>query len=244
MEIYHPKDEELLREMKRVRRVLKQRRLFWGLMITLVLMCVFGWFVYHQYCTLAVMKGPAMGETLPDGSLVLVWRNNGGEAFGRGDIVLYETEDGAQIKRILAVENDQVVVGLRTRVNGEYINEPYAIGRNADADISIRRMAIDTGKLFVQGDQRSLSVDSRSRAYDTIEVKDVIGTVRFVLWPYYRFGEVKPDAGEEAVLQVTETPVPEATEEEPPALTEAPVSTTATDPENGNPEEESQGGGT
>ncbi len=190
MEIYHPKDEELLREMKRVRRVLKQKRLLWGLIITLMLTAVFGWFVFHRYCSLAVMRGPAMGETLPDGSLVLVWRNEG-EKYRQGDIVLYETEQGTQIKRVLAVEGDQVVVGLRTRVNGEYIEEPYAIGRNADADISIRRETVDEGKLFVQGDQRSLSVDSRNRDYDTISEEKVTGTVRFILWPYYRFGEVK-----------------------------------------------------
>ena len=63
MEIYHPKDEELLREMKRVRRVLKRKRLLWGLLIFVVLGAVFGWFVFHRYCAIAV----ASCVMLPDG---------------------------------------------------------------------------------------------------------------------------------------------------------------------------------
>ncbi len=204
MEIYHPKDEELLREMKRVRRVLKQKRLLWGFIITLVLTSVFGWFVFYRYCTLTVMRGPAMGQTLPDGSVVLVWRNEG-EAFRQGDIILYETEEGMQIKRVMATAGDQVVVGgTHIRVNGVNIEEPYATGRNADADISYRRTVVDEDMLFVQGDQRSLSVDSRNRDYDTIREEKVVGKVRFVLWPIYKFGEIKSSEVQSTEPQSTE----------------------------------------
>ncbi len=190
MEIYHPKDDELLREMKRVRRVLKRRRLLWGFMITMVLTAVFGWFVFYRYCSLAVMRGPGMANTLPDGSLVLVIRNEG-NTYQRNDIILYETEQGSQIKRVIAAENDQVVVGPRIRVNGEYIDPTYTVGRNADAGLAIRRMTIEKGKLFVQGDQLSLSVDSRDPAYDTIDAEKVTGKVQYVLWPFYKIGEIR-----------------------------------------------------
>ena len=135
MEIYHPKDEELLREMKRVRRVLKRKRLLWGLLIFVVLGAVFGWFVFHRYCAIAVVRGDAMGDTLPDGSIVLVWREDGRDVE-RGDIILYETETGAQIKRVLALPGDQVVISPNTwiRINGDRVNEPYAIGRTRDAE--------------------------------------------------------------------------------------------------------------
>lgn len=190
MEIYHPKDDELLREMKRVRRALKRKRLITGLLVFLVLGCVFGWFVFNRYCTLAVFHGPAMGDTLADGSLVLVWRENGKEVK-QGDIVLYETGAGTQIKRVLAREGDQVVVSpyMHLRVNGVTLEEPETTGRNLDAGIRTRRLTLEEGTLFMEGDQLSLSVDSRYADYETVREDKVIGKVRFVLWPVYRIGE-------------------------------------------------------
>ena len=190
MEIYHPKDDELLREMKRVRRALKRKRLITGLLVFLVLGCVFGWFVFNRYCTLAVFHGPAMGDTLADGSLVLVWRENGKEVK-QGDIVLYETGAGTQIKRVLAREGDQVVVSpyMHLRVNGVPLEEPETTGRNLDAGIRTRRLTLEEDTLFMEGDQLSLSVDSRHADYETVREDKVIGKVRFVLWPVYRIGE-------------------------------------------------------
>ena len=49
MEIYHPRDEELLREMRRVRRAAKRRRLIWGLVIWLVLSIAAGIFLFNRF---------------------------------------------------------------------------------------------------------------------------------------------------------------------------------------------------
>ena len=191
MEIYHPKDDELLREMKRVRRALKRKRLITGLLVFLVFGCVFGWFVFNRYCTLAVFHGPAMGDTLADGSLVLVWRLNG-ETCQQGDIVLYETGAGTQIKRILAREGDQVIVSpyVHLRVNGVTLEEPETTGRNLDAGIRTRRLTMEEGTLFAEGDQLSLSVDSRFNSFGTISEESVIATAKYVIWPLNRLGKI------------------------------------------------------
>ena len=199
MEIYHPKDDELLREMKRVRRAMKRRRLAAGMLVFLVLGCVFGWFVFNRRCTLAVFRGPAMGDTLADGSLVLVQRCSG-ETCEQGDIILYETESGTQIKRVLALGGDQVIVSpyVHLRVNGVTLEEPETTGRSMDAGIRTRRLNMEEDTLFVEGDQLSLSVDSRYADYETVREGNVIGKVRYVLWPVYRIGKVE-----------TEEPVPQ-----------------------------------
>ena len=205
MEIYHPKDDELLREMKRVRRALKRKRMITGLLVFLVFGCVFGWFVFNRYCTLAVFHGPAMGDTLADGSLVLVWRLNG-ETCQQGDIVLYETGAGTQIKRILAREGDQVIVSpyVHLRVNGVTLEEPETTARNLDAGIRTRRLTMEEGTLFAEGDQLSLSVDSRHAEYETVREDKVIGKVRYVLWPIYQIGEAgakEPEPAEPEPVQ-------------------------------------------
>ncbi len=194
MEIYHPKDDELLREMKRVRRALKRRRLIAGMFVFLVLGSIFGWFVFNRYYTLAVFRGPAMGDTLADGSLVLV-RRCSGENCEHGDIILYETGTGTQIKRVLAREGDQVIVSpyVHLRVNGVTLEEPETTGRNQDAGIRTRRLNMEEGTLFVEGDQLSLSTDSRYPDYGAVREEKVIGKVRFVLWPFYRIGTMNED---------------------------------------------------
>ena len=90
MEIYHPRDEELLREMKRVRRSDRRRRLCRGLIILLTLSIAVGLFVFLRYYQLAVAHGTGMGDTLPEGSLLLVRKPEAGQVYSAGDIILYE----------------------------------------------------------------------------------------------------------------------------------------------------------
>ena len=90
MEIYHPRDEELIREMRRVRRSDRRKRLAWGLSILLILSISAGLFVFHRYYQLVVMHGPAMGATLPEGAVVLLRKSDARQTYESGDIILYE----------------------------------------------------------------------------------------------------------------------------------------------------------
>lgn len=291
MEIYHPRDEELLREMRRVRRSAKTKRLLWGLLISLALAVAAGIFVFNRYYQFAVMRGPAMADTLPSGSLVLVRRAEEGRKYTAGDILLYEKrtssiiemtilspkgktrdyceyrlfrdmgttrqyllrEDGevswvkdiskgelfttspegvleldteglpngeyflretrasygqdvlaepipvmvnnpvqTQLKRVLAAPGDRVVLSpyAETRVNGQEISRLKTSGRTADASVDARRVIVGNNDYFVQGDQLSLSVDSRSRDFDTVSRNEVLGQAEFVIWPIRAFGSL------------------------------------------------------
>ena len=90
MEIYHPRDDELLREMRRVRRADRRRRLTWGLAVLLILAVATGWFLFNRFFQLAVIHGPAMGDTLPEGALVLVRKSEPGRTYVSGDIIVFE----------------------------------------------------------------------------------------------------------------------------------------------------------
>ena len=187
------------------------------------------------------MHGPAMGETLPDGALVLV-RRTPEEGYRRGDILLYERDEGWQMKRMLAGPEDRVVLSPYSenpiRVNGEELQEPYTVGRTADAGVSTRRLTLESNEYFVAGDQRSLSVDSRNRDYGTIAKESIVGRADFILWPIYLIGEVNggeylpnsegssvpseaPEGTESTEAEAEETGTPEETAA--PAETDAPA---------------------
>ena len=291
MEIYHPRDEELLREMKRVRRSDRRKRLCMGLAVLLILSIAAGLFVFHRYYFLAVTHGAAMGDTLPEGSLVLVRRQEPGKTYTAGDVLLYEkrltkpveltilspkgktrqfcqyvlyrdvgitrqyyaaTEEGVswlpstsgalifesneegavtvgtddlqngeywllevkasygqtllkdpipfsvnnpvktQMKRVLAAPRERVVLSpyAETRVNGWEINTEYTSGRTADAAPEARRILLARDRYFVQGDQLSLSVDSRDTDYSTVTDDEILGRAEFALWPLRCFGDL------------------------------------------------------
>ena len=116
---------------------------------------------------------------------------DGGDGGRGGDIVLYETEAGYQIKRIIAKGGDNVVVNpyAGVRVNGAEENGAMLVGRHADAGFTTRRFTVPEGEYFVQGDMLSTSVDSRDREYGTVNRERIIGRAAFVLWPAGRIGE-------------------------------------------------------
>lgn len=291
MEIYHPRDEELLREMRRVRRAAKRRRLIWGLVIWLVLSIAAGIFLFNRFYLLAVVKGPAMGDTLPAGSLVLVRRAEKDTAYTAGDVLLYEKTlaspveitvlspkgkirdycryivyrdlgstrqyltrnegkvtwaakdsdadtfesdqegnlqldtDGmpngeywlkevyasygqtvlldpipfnvnnpilTQVKRVLAAPGDRIVLSPYTamRINSKALNRTFTSGRPDDVSVEARRVNVTEGEYFVQGDQLSLSTDSREKDFGNIKQEEVIGRAEFALWPIRCFGEL------------------------------------------------------
>lgn len=188
MEIYHPQDDELLREMRRVRRVRKQRRILWGSLITLTLAAAFGWLIFTRFFALTVCGGPGMSTALPGGSVALISR--GTETIRQGDMILFETDDGWQLKRVIAVGGDRVVVNPygKVRVNSVEVRADSFAGRTEDTGVTAHRLTVPAGEVFVQGDQLSLSVDSRFRDYGTVPLEKVTGKVCFVLWPLARFG--------------------------------------------------------
>ena len=189
MEIYRPRDEELLREMRRVRREARRKRWLWGLIIGLILAAAGGWFVFNRYYLIATFQGPAMGNTIPSGSVVLVRRTEG-EPYKVGDLLLYDSEYGSQLKRVVAVAGDRIVLNryAETTVNSEQMDMSHAVGRTADSGISTRRLAVPEDSYFMQGDQVALSIDSRYRDYDTITSDKITGQAQFLIWPVYRFG--------------------------------------------------------
>lgn len=94
-------------------------------------------------------------------------------------------------KRIIALENQIVTVkGRETFVNGERIEEPYAFfsgekpsGMNAPHTTSeVRSVKVPPGKLFVMGDNRDNSFDSRDPEFGFVAVDDIIGKPIFILW--------------------------------------------------------------
>lgn len=96
----------------------------------------------------------------------------------RGDIVVIRHEDKMIIKRVIAIGGDEVKVEYgKVYLNGEQLNEPYVSKENNNGYglLKNRSETVKEGEIFVLGDNRDNSTDSRD--YGCLPEADVVGVV-------------------------------------------------------------------
>lgn len=164
------------------------------LVLTLVIVFVVQNFVGQPF----QVKGGSMERTFADGNYVLVDRLTPlWSPYARGQVVVFQPPQGVGrtepfIKRVIAVGGDTVEVrDGQVFVNGIALDEPYLF-HNA-AGIAEPTIASDKspwvvpqGKLFVMGDHRQASEDSRD--FGAIPISSVIGRGVVRYWPPSKLG--------------------------------------------------------
>ena len=111
-----------------------------------------------------------------------------------GDIVAINAENQIEkriIKRVIAVEGQTLVVDYSKNavyVDGIKIDEPYvsSLTREPSNPLQIPYV-IPEGYVFVMGDNRIISLDSRDKSIGLVSVDDVIGKAQFIFFPLDRF---------------------------------------------------------
>ncbi len=161
------------------------------LVLTVVVYLVVQAFVAQPY---RVEQG-SMQDTLQEGQYVLVDKLTPRfDDYSRGDIVVFRSrEDGGAsgatpfIKRVIGVTGDEVEIhDGRVWVNGVALEESgYLHGSGSTYPIDQRqtRWLVPSHSLFVLGDHRSDSTDSRSGRVGFVPVDDVIGRAFLRYWP-------------------------------------------------------------
>jgi signal peptidase I len=104
-------------------------------------------------------------------------------SWQRGDVVVFDHPAGGELllKRIVAIEGDRVALrDGRLFVNGTRVSEAYADPEDIDSEF-FGPLRVPEGEVFVLGDNRAASVDSRS--FGTVDVEELQGRVVGVFWP-------------------------------------------------------------
>ena len=108
------------------------------------------------------------------------------------------SNDSDLIKRIIGVGGDTVEGrGGQVYVNGAQLKEPYVFPGNSPSKVDFR-VTVPFGKLWVMGDHRSNSSDSRFHMQDPgngfVPMKDVVGRAFVIVWPLDRVGSLDTPA--------------------------------------------------
>jgi signal peptidase I len=163
------------------------------LVLTLIIFFVIQTFVAQPYR----VEQQSMERTLEPDQYVLVDKLTPRfDDYSRGDIVVFEppsawTQGGPQtpyIKRVIGLPGE--VVEIRdgaVYVDGTEVDEPYVYdGQPTTSLEETARWVVPAGQLFVRGDHRSASADSR--AFGPIDRETVIGRAWLRYWPLSVFG--------------------------------------------------------
>jgi signal peptidase I len=156
----------------------------------------------------------SMRDTIEDGQYVLVDKITPRfDGYHRGDIIVFsppanaETQEGKPyIKRIIGVAGDRVAIdGDHVVVNGIAIDEPYLFAEDGVPQPTTAHgetsWVVPQGDLFVMGDHRERSSDSRD--FGPIEVSRVVGRAWLRYWPITAVG-VLPTAAHPELLPAAE----------------------------------------
>ena len=168
------------------------------LVLTLVIFLVVQSFVAQPY----LVEQPSMEHSLQPGNYVLVDKLTPHfDDYHRGDVIVFTPPLGFEsggtapfIKRVIGVPGDTVAIhDGQVWVNGVALVEPYLFeNQPTDPPAAQSTWVVPSGELFVLGDHRVASEDSR--VFGFIPKSSVIGRAWLRYWPFSGFGILQTPA--------------------------------------------------
>jgi signal peptidase I len=159
--------------------------------VAVVLALVIRTFVVEPY----IVDGFSMQNTLQNGERLLVnklWYRFGSLHYG--EIVIFQPPIPGQppyVKRVIATAGQTVsMVNGQVYVNGKKMPQPFLVhhGVSTEDHWNMAPLKVPTGDIFVLGDHRAASEDSRF--FGPVSVKAVEGVAFWVIWPLSQFGPI------------------------------------------------------
>ena len=146
--------------------------------------------VYVLFFRAVVVVGDSMFDTLANGDKLLLISNTIYRNPKQGDIIVASKDSfrGGEciVKRVIATEGQTVDIDFKTGtvyVDGEAITEAYLYtGTYTPEGVSFP-LTVDTGCVFVMGDNRMKSKDSRNPEIGLIDEREILGKVIFLMFP-------------------------------------------------------------
>lgn len=133
------------------------------------------------------VTGVSMTETLQDRDIVVAFR---GSDCKTGDVIAFYYNNNILIKRVIATEGQWVNItdDGDVYVDNVPLDEPYITDKSlGECNIQLPYQ-VPEGKVFVMGDHRATSIDSRSTSLGCISTEMIIGGIILRVWPLGSFG--------------------------------------------------------
>lgn len=177
-----PNVSEIETELARVKYQGKYRRTLRSTIYTLITVAAVAVLISTLWIPVLEIYGNSMAPTLDAGDIVVSLKE---EKFERGDLVAFYYNNKVLVKRVIASGGDMVNMDEdgTVYVNDVKQEEPYLTEKAyGDCNIEFPYEVPDT-RLFVMGDHRAQSIDSRNVAVGCISTEQIVGKIRLRIWP-------------------------------------------------------------
>ncbi len=177
-----PTMTQVREERRKLRRRAHRRRALLAFLLSFLTTITGGMLLLLLFLPVLEVSGSSMEPTLRDGDVLVLYKPG---AIRTGELCGMYAKDRLILKRVIGLPGDIVYMdeGGNVYVNGEPLPEPYVSKKAVGTcDLSFP-FVVPENSLFVMGDHRETSIDSRSSLIGCIRVNQVMGQVVARIWP-------------------------------------------------------------
>lgn len=189
-EFIMPSVNQLNEELQRIKNRSRFKKLLRSTIYTLIVVSAVAVLVAVLFMPVLRIYGNSMTPTLNEGEIVVSIK---GSNIEHGDVVGVYYGSKLLIKRCIALEHQWVNIDEagNVYVDGELIDEPYLTEKAfGECNLELPYQVPD-GCVFVMGDHRETSIDSRNTSVGSIDKENVVGKIVFRVWPLSEFGSLR-----------------------------------------------------
>ena len=185
-----PDTAELEEAVRRDRYYHRFRNMVTSTFLTLVVVAAVAVLVAVLFLPVLRIYGKSMRGTLDNGDIVVSVKSSN---MKTGDVIAFYYNNNILVKRVIAGPGDWVDIDQdgNVFVNNERLNEPYLDDKAyGETNIELPYQVPD-GRIFVMGDNRSVSIDSRNTSIGCVSEEQIVGKIVYRVWPFSQIGRVR-----------------------------------------------------
>ena len=185
-----PDTAELEEAVRRDRYYHRFRNMVTSTFLTLVVVAAVAVLVAVLFLPVLRIYGKSMNGTLDNGDIVVSVKSSN---MKTGDVIAFYYNNNILVKRVIAGPGDWVDIDKdgNVFVNNEKLSEPYLDDKAyGETNIELPYQVPD-GRIFVMGDNRKVSIDSRNTSIGCVSEEQIVGKIVYRVWPFSQIGRVR-----------------------------------------------------
>jgi len=167
----------------------RYRRTFRSTVYVLIVVAAVAALVATLWMPVLQIYGSSMSPTLRDGEIVVCVR---ADEFDTGELAAFYYGNKLLVKRVICGPADWIDIrdDGTVFINSKELDEPYLVEKAlGESDLEYPYQVPDE-RWFLMGDNRAVSVDSRSDQVGCVAEEQIVGRIVFRVWPLAQFGPV------------------------------------------------------